>query len=154
MTNFNNEVYMETVSAVTLVPSVEVGKVRQEGDEHYIYVFNAGNSQANPGNGMVASAVSGYSLTISSVTSVDFCMGHVKHATLTTAAYGWLLTKGFGQGDMHDDQSCAAGALVILAADGKLTNKTISTGFVAPAHGKAMAAIASGASGTFFFKCF
>lgn len=147
-------VLFESVSNVTATPLVEVGTVRREGDEEYIYVYNAGSSTAGVNKGVVVSAVSGYSVTVSSVTMVDICVGHVKHAAIPTGSYGWICTKGWIQADAHADQSFAAGALAVLAADGALTNKNISTGFVAPAHAKAMAAVASGASGTFFIKCF
>jgi hypothetical protein len=57
------------------------------------------------------------------------------------------LTKGFGSIEAEASASFAAGALAILAADGTVTNKTISTGFVGPVCAKTMEAIASGASG-------
>lgn len=125
----------------------EVGTRLRYGDEDYIFVYNAGNSQISPGYAAIVSAVTGYSVTVSSTTSVDFAIGVVKHATLTTGTYGWLLTKGFGKVTAEANMSFAAGALAILAADGTVTNKTISTGFVGPVVAKAMAAIASGASG-------
>lgn len=125
----------------------EVGTRLRSGDEDYIFVYNAGTTQISPGYAAILSAVTGYSVTVSSTTSVDFAVGFVKHATLTTGTYGWLLTKGFGKMTAEANMSFAAGALAILAADGTVTNKTISTGFVGPACAKAMAAIASGASG-------
>jgi hypothetical protein len=125
----------------------EVGTRLRSGDEDYLFVYNAGNSQINPGHAAIVSAVTGYSVTVSSVTSVDFAVGFVKHATLTTGTYGWLLTKGFGSIEAEASASFAAGALAILAADGTVTNKTISTGFVGTVCAKAMEAIASGASG-------
>lgn len=149
-----NHFYNETVSNVTATPSVEVGTRRVYGDEDYLYVYNAGSSTAGVNKGVVVSAVSGYSITVSSTTMVDICVGHVKHAAIPTGSYGWVCTRGWVQCDAHADQSFAAGGLGVLAADGALTNKSISTGFVAPAHAKAMAAVASGASGTFFIKCF
>ena len=149
-----NEFYNETVSNVTATPSVEVGRRRTVNDEEYLYVYNAGSSTAGVNKGVVVSAVSGYSVTVSSVTMVDICVGHVKHTAIPTGSYGWVCTRGWIQADAHADQSFAAGALGVLAHDGALTNKSISTGFVAPAHAKAMAAVASGASGTFFIKCF
>jgi hypothetical protein len=80
MTVFNNEVIrFESVSSVTLTPDVEVGTRRREGDEDYIYVYNAGNSQILPGNGCILSAVTGYSISLSSVTSIDQFIGIVKH---------------------------------------------------------------------------
>lgn len=149
-----NHFYNETVSNVTATPSVEVGTRRVYGDEDYLYVYNAGSSTAGVNKGVVVSAVSGYSITVSSTTMVDICVGHVKHAAIPTGSYGWVCTRGWVQCDAHADQSFVAGGLGVLAADGALTNKSISTGFVAPAHAKAMAAVASGASGTFFIKCF
>lgn len=125
-----------------------VGDVARIGDEEYRFVHNAGNSQILPGDGVILSAVSGYSVTLSSTTGVDILVGVVKHATLATAAYGYVVTKGFTQVNMGANLSAAAGGLLVLAADGKFTNKTVSTGYVAPAVVKAMEAIASGASGT------
>ena len=150
----NRKVYFETVSAVTASPSEQLGAVRRVGDEEYIYVYNAGNSQISPGLGATVSGVSGYSVTVSSTTSVDMFIGVCKHATLTTGTYGWLLTRGFGQVQMEADNSCAAGQLLTVAADGEWALKSNSTGYPAPAMGKAMAAIASGASGSAFFKIY
>lgn len=125
----------------------EVGTRLRYDDEDYIFVYNAGNSQISKGQAAIVSAVTGYSVTVSSVTSVDFAVGVVKHATLTTGTYGWLLTKGFGKVQAHADVSFAAGALAILADNGFVTNKTISTGFVGPVFAKMMGAAASGTSG-------
>ena len=130
----------------------EVGDTLRHDDEQYVFVYNAGNSQIAPGIGVIVSGVSGYSVTLSSVTSVDLLVGVVKHATIATGYYGYVCTRGFSEVKMHADQSAAAGAILILAADGVFTNKTISTGFVAPAAVKAMAAIASGASGTAYLS--
>ena len=71
MTVSNNEIYFESVSAVTATPSVEVGRRRIEGDEAYVYVYNTGSSTAGVNKGCVLSAVSGYSVTVSSVTMTD-----------------------------------------------------------------------------------
>ncbi len=87
---------------------------------------------------------------MSSTTSVDFCVGVCKHATMTTATYGWLLTKGFGKVVDSVGNGIAAGNLVILAEDGKVVAKTISTGFVGNVLGKTMGAIASASSGDAF----
>lgn len=132
----------------------EVGTIRREGDEEYIFVYNAGNSQIPPTYAAVVSAVSGYSVTLSSTTSVDFPIGVVKHATLTTGTYGWLMTRGFCQVEMEADNSAAAGQLLALAADGEFALKSNSTGYPTPALGKTMEAIASGASGTAFLRLF
>lgn len=142
-----SRVYFETVSAVTATPSVDPGSVRREGDEQYIYVYNAGNSQILPGNGVVLSLVTGYSCTLSSTTSVDLCFGVNKHSTITTGTYGWIMTRGFSQIKMQADNSAAAGQLVCLGADGLFALKSNSTGYPSPAAGKTMEAIASAGSG-------
>lgn len=126
----------------------KVGDIARIDNENYVLVFNAGNSQILPGDGVVLSAVSGYSVTLSSTTGVDLLFGVVKHATLVTAAYGYVVTRGFVNVNMGANLSAAAGAGLVLADNGKFTAKTISTGYAAPMQVKAMVAIASGASGT------
>lgn len=132
----------------------EPGYRMTDGDEDYVFVYNAGNSQIPPSYGAVISAVSGYSVTISSVTSVDFLVGVCKHATITTGAYGWLVTRGFVEVEMEADNSAAAGQILALAADGEFALKSNSTGYPTPAVGKTMEAIASAGSGTAFINVF
>lgn len=127
----------------------KVGDVARIDDENYLFVYNAGNSNILEGDGVIVSAVSGYSVTVSSVTSVDLLVGVRKNGTgtLSTGYYGYVCTRGFSTVNMGANLSAAAGGLLVLAADGKFTNKTISTGYVSPAQVKVMDAIASGASG-------
>lgn len=146
-----------SVSMVTLTPGVndaEVGTVRREGDEEYIFVYNNGNSQASVGRGVICSAVTGYSVTVSSITNVDMALGVVKHATFPTAAYGWALIRGFGPAKIVADSIVAAGDMLVLGVDGAWTNKSVSTGIVAPAQGKVMVATISGGVADAFFKIF
>jgi hypothetical protein len=132
-------VCFESVSAVTATPSVEVGTVRVEGDEKYIYVYNAGNSQISVGKAAVVSAVSGYSVSVSSV-SGDFAVGFAKHATLTTGTYGWLVCRGFVDSVTNGMASTAlaAGDIIQLAADG-----AVAKGVTGPNVGKMMTATGS-----------
>ena len=157
MTVFGNpKARFSSVSMVTAslgANDPEVGTVCREGDEEYIFVYNNGTSQISPGYGAIVSGVSGYSVTVSSVTDVDNCVGICRHATLTTGTYGWLVTKGFTQVQMGANNSAAVGDMLILGTDGVAARKTWTTG-IAPAFGKAMAAIASGASGTAFVSVF
>jgi hypothetical protein len=157
MAVYSIEANFAGVSQVTAslgVNDPEVGTRLRSGDEEYIFVYNDGNSQISPGFAAIVSGVTGYSVTVSSITSVDYPIGVCKHATLTTGTYGWLMTKGFGQVTMQADNSCAVGGLLVLASDGKVAQKSISTGYPAPAFGKAMAAIGSGVSGTAFLNIF
>lgn len=128
----------------------KVGDVASIGNDNYLFVYNAGSSTANVGDGVILSAVSGYSVTVSSTTSVDLLVGVVKHTALATGYYGYVCTRGFVNVNMGANLSAAAGAGLILAADGKFTAKTCATGYAGPIQAKAMVAIASGASGTAF----
>lgn len=147
-------ILFESVSAVTATPSVEVGTVRREGNEEYIYVYNAGNSQANPGYGLTASGVTGYSLTVSTTTMIDHVFAVVKHATLTTGTYGWALTKGFCSAKMPANSGCAAGQLLTVGADGVFAVKSIATDAPGGTYGKVMVATASAGVATAFFKLY
>lgn len=137
---------MVTASLGTNDP--EPGYRMTDGDEDYVFVYNAGSEQIQPSYGAVMTAVSGYSVTLSSTTSVDFLIGVCKHATITTGAYGWLLTRGFVEVEMEADNSAAAGELLALAEAGEFALKSNSTGYPTPAVGKTMEAIASAGSGT------
>lgn len=152
MTHYaNRPVLFAGVSQVTATLGTndpEPGYRMTVGDEDYVFVFNAGGEQIQPSYGATMSGVSGYSVTISSTTSVDFLIGVCKHATITTDNYGWLLTRGFCQVEMEADNSAAAGEILALAADGEFALKSNSTGYPTPAVGKTMEAIASAGSGT------
>lgn len=126
-------------------------KVIYQGNE-YCYVYNAGNSQISKGYAAVVSAVSGYSVTVSSVTMVDVPFGVCKHATLTTGTYGWLLTRGFVDLKSVANSAVAAGSPLTLGADG-VSVQAITT-MTGQSHGKAMTA--TGSAGTFgaHVRCF
>jgi hypothetical protein len=133
----------------------EVGTMIREGDEEYVWVYNNGGEQIGPSYGAVldwTSNVTGYSVTISSTTSVDFLVGVCKHATITTAAYGWLMTRGWTKVEMEADNSCVTGQLLALAANGEFALKSNSTGYPTPAVGQSLESIASGASGDAFIS--
>ena len=132
----------------------EVGTRVREGDEEYLFVYNTGSSTAAVSYGVVCSAVTGYSVTVSSTTSVDLLVGVVKHADIPTGSYGWVVTKGFAAVEMEADNSAAAGQLLALAEDGAFALKSNSTGYPTPAVGKTMEAIASAGSGSAYISVF
>jgi hypothetical protein len=143
-------IYFGSLSMVTATRGSndpELGDRVRSGKNEYCFVYNAGNSQAIPGLGVIMSGTSGYSVTISSTQFVDPCFGVVKHATLTTGTYGWVVTRGPVQALSVADNSITTGALVVLGSDGKFTARSISTGYLAPAYAKAMDSIGSAASG-------
>lgn len=114
-------ILMESVSAVTATPSVDLGTRRTVGGEEYVYVFNAGNSQISQGMpACLNSMSSGYSVSVTNAASqAGFFVGHIQHATLTTATYGWAMVKGVG--NVVPDASTvsmATGAELTLGVDG------------------------------------
>ena len=134
----------------------EIGYRRTEAGLDYVLVYNAGGASAGVGYGVVFnSAATGYSVTVSAATSADLVVGVVKHATLTTGAYGWVVTKGITPIQMGATSgSVAARGLVEIGADGVFVPTSLTTGNKAPAVGIALAAIVSSASGNAFVSCY
>lgn len=145
-----------TISGTTLTlgpNDPEVGTRMRAGDEDYVFVYNNGTSTAGVGHAVVCSAVTGYSVTVSSTTSADLAIGIVKNAQLDPLTYGWVVTKGFSSVEMITASgTVAAGDLLHLAADGELAPVSNATGSKDNVVGKAMEAIVSGASGQAFIS--
>jgi len=151
-----NPINFESVSAVTLTPSVEIGVRRIENEEEYIYCYNDGGASITAGFGVILSNVTGYSVTVSSVTEVGGFFGIAKNATFATAAYGWMMVRGFV--DMPNGMAGTAVAdadIVVPAVDGKFAAHT-STAKTIP-FGVVMSAGASGGTGAslsmLFVRC-
>lgn len=146
---------MESVSNVTATNSVNLGEVRFTKGEEYVYVYNAGPQQISQGQLAVLSANSGFSVTVSSVTGYDYVFGVAKNATITTGAYGWLLTRGFTQiQNAMQSTALVVGDPVFVAGQGGVQNLNVSTTalcgltglFGIPPLGVVVSACASGAS--------
>lgn len=147
-----------SISGVTATRGVNdpvVGDVRFVGTERYRYIYNAGAHTAAVGTAFVNSITvgTGYSLTVSSTTSIDFAVGAVKHTAIPGGSYGWIVQEGMVNVQMGADHSAAVGNLLTLATDGKWCHKSCATGFLAPAQGKALSAIASAGSGLAYIFC-
>ncbi len=108
--------YEEPISAVTATNSVDLGSRRVHKGESYVYAYNAGASQVSPSYGVkLVTGASGYSVAVTSLTDTAHpCVGVVKHVTLTTATYGWVMTKGFLNLE-NDADSTITGDYVALA---------------------------------------
>lgn len=135
----------ESVSNVTTDPgNHSPGERVLYAGEEYVYVYNGGGEQAIPGQGMIVSAGSGATVTVSSLTNAGMFHGVVKHATITTAAYGWLLVRGYCDNleNVMASTAVAAGDLLEPGADGDWA-----------AHGSAVpcakAMAATGSAGSF-----
>ncbi len=160
MTAYNAApIRFSSVSMVTTTLGVndpQVGDRCSDSGIDYVFVYNNGNSQASVGLGMVATAVAGYSLTVSSLVDADVCVGVVRHATLPTAAYGWLAYRGFVTVNFGSTTSGAAGAYLEIGTDGSFAPRAASnaTGLLfGDVCGKVMSAVASGASVGVYLNC-
>lgn len=135
----------------------EVGTKCTEDGRDYVFVYNEGTTQASPGYGLVPNSgtTTGYSATVSAATSADCCLGVVRHATLTTGTYGWIVVKGVTSIQMGATNSSTAAArgLVEIGANGVFEAVSNTTGNKAPACGLALAAITTGASGSAYVTC-
>jgi hypothetical protein len=136
----------------------EVGSRCTDGGIDYVYVYNGGtDAQISVGRGAVLqSSASGYTVTVSSVTSADFVIGVCRNATLTTGTYGWLVAKGITKVQMKAGASAtvAQRGLIEIAADGFFAPVSLTTANLAPACGVALEAITSGTSGSAFVSCY
>lgn len=127
----------ESVSNVTLTPSVMLGTQRTVAGVNYIYCYNNGNTQISVGQPATiqpASMLSGFSVCVSnaaSQTGGELVVGVVYHNTMATAAYGWLVTKGVCTGVPDATAtSMNSGDFLAIGVDGGfvVAPVTISTG--------------------------
>jgi hypothetical protein len=132
----------------------EVGTVCDFGADRYIFVYNVGSSTIGVGSGAVLSGVSGYSVTVSSVTHTDIPVGVCKHVAIPTGSYGWLLQRGFSTAQAGSAVATANG--LTLGADGtwqaQLTTTAYSQVNLPTVYGKAMGSAASSASFAAYFR--
>lgn len=150
-------VFVDSVSDVTatLPAGYEVGIRRYKGNEQYMLVYNNGNSQATVGNGVTITALTGYSVTVSSVTSVNPCFGVVRNATMTTATYGWVVIKGFSSLKADASTGLAVGDACCLGTDGVFQRLTGATGYAfAPVCAWVLQATASAGLGYGYVNAF
>lgn len=87
----------ESVSNVTATNSVELGTRTTYLGEEYVYCYNAGGADIYPTYGVkLVTQASGYSVANTALTEIaNPAVGVCKHATLTAAYYGWIMTRGF-----------------------------------------------------------
>lgn len=135
----------------------QLGQILRDGGKEYVWVYNAGGASGSVGTAVIISGVSGYSVTVSSVTDLNgWMIGVVENNTLTTAAYAWVVMRGYTQINMSANNSAAAGERLTLGTDG-LFSRLVSANTDTLRNsvvGVAMSAIASGASGTAYIRSF
>ena len=126
-----------------------------EGRE-YVLVYKEGGASAMVGAGVVFnSSATGYSVTVSAVTSADLVVGVVRNATLTTGAYGWVVTKGVTPVQtIATSGTVSDRGLLEIGANGLWAPVSNTTGNKSPCCAVALAAINSASSGNAFVSCY
>ena len=142
-------ILFESVSQVTATPSVQIGARALVNGESYCYVYNAGSDTATKDHGVILTAVTGYSVSLQSVTGVGGFFGLVKHADIPAASYGWVMTRGFGQGLAGTTKSLATGDELTVGVSGTFGKNTGA--LTAWACGKVLNGAATAATADVFF---
>lgn len=158
MSFYDNVIRMRGVSHVTATLTGndgQLGQVCYEGALKYMFVYNAGNSEIGPGYAVVPvpGGTSPASMTLSSVSSADTPIGIVRNATIPTANYGWVVTKGYTKIQMGN-YSATTGSLLEISANGVFDIVSNTTGNYGNACGKALVGINSGVSGNAFVNLY
>lgn len=139
----------ESVSAVTATNSVDLGTIRMDSGEYYEYVYAAKN--ISMGVGGVYTGTSGHTVVGTGAVSGEHCAGFVKHESIPSGYYGWILKKG-----VVNAWNSKVGSVPVvnepayLGTDGGfMTEVVVVTNAVAHGHviGKVLSAGASGGTG-------
>jgi hypothetical protein len=147
--------FEESVSQITAIPSISLGTRRWENGNEYVYVYNTGTTAA-VGYGLIQSSNSGYSVTVSAALK-DRCFGVVQNTDLTTNYYGWAQVKGKANIAISADHvTAAAGMGFYLVANGSFgavtTGATGST-YAAMEAGYTLESIGTAQTGAVYLTC-
>ena len=159
--------FTESVSAVTSTNSVQLGERRWEGGCEYVYMYNMSTSTIGVGYGVVQSAASAFSMTLSSITG-DKCFGVVKNAQIGPTQYGWICVKGVTQVQLTDsavaNHTAATGAGINLVSDGTFMGITNGDDFISTGTtgltwsimdcGTTLESIATNSAGAAYVHCY
>lgn len=108
--------FVTSDSAAIRADGHAVGDRVDHAGEEYLLVHNAGASIAAQGNFMVLSSLSGFSLTISSLSAQHMPICVVKHADIPAGGYGWGLVRGISQ--VLCESTMPTGAFLTPGQDG------------------------------------
>jgi len=157
MSNYGyRNVFEESVSAVTLTNSIALGTRRIENGKEYVYCYNMATSTAQIGYGVVQSAASNFSVTVSSVIG-EKAFGVVQSNDLQPITYGWIQVRGVAKVLVGGTTvTGSAGRGVYLIANGVVEPvQTGATGltWAAARFGSLLQEIATGGSGSAYINC-
>jgi hypothetical protein len=134
----------------------QLGQIAYDGTSKYMFIYNAAaNSEIYPGYAVVPipGGASPASVTVSSVSSADIPVGVGKNATIPTANYGWVVTRGYEKIQMGN-YSATTGSLLEISANGVFDIVSNTTGNYGNACGKCLVGINSNVSGSAFINMY
>lgn len=132
----------------------QVGDFCEESGRRFVFCYNDGGASAAAGFGVrLNSGATGYSVTVSSVSSADYLIAVVRNATLTTGAYAWLVCRGITPVQMGANASAAVMQTLELSVNGTFAQVSNTTGN-GPCVGQILSAVASAGSANAFVSCF
>jgi len=142
------QLYNESVSAVTMTNSVDIGSRRHEAGVDYTYIRNDSSEQLIPTRGCkLASASTGYTVDVAAAAPATFSAsvlaGVCVHATMTASAYGWIATRGFVSVEADGKTSIGAGEKIWLSLSGTFARYTAPTDVSIFAQGLSVCGVAS-----------
>ena len=146
----------ESASAVTATPSVELGTRRTFNGEEFVYVYAA--KTVSMGVGGVYTGTSGHTIVATGAVSGEYCAGVVKHESIPSGYYGWLMKRGVC--DVKNGRASTLPVIndiVRLGADGMfLSDVNVATSAIDGGHvvGKVLSAGASGGTGASYFLAY
>ena len=144
--------FEETVSTVTLNPSIDLGSRRTYKGERYVYCYNNSGEAITKEFGVkLVTGCSGYTVAVTSLTdAVHPCVGVAKNTSVSDTGYFWAMTRGFT--NLHTSNSILTGdyQVIALAADGGFGRPRIDAQ-IATAAGCGYALNANTASGGTFY---
>ncbi len=127
----------------------EIGARCTVGNANYVFVYCS--DEAAPGLAVTMTGTAGgFTVSVGTVTGVDYPVGWVQHTTLTTGTYGWVATGGILKVQMSAAVSCPTGGLLAVGGNGFMIPSQLSLAtstLQAPAVARAVSNIASTTSG-------
>lgn len=134
MAFYKQQIWQESVSAVTTTASVDLGTRRIVDGSEYVYCYN-GATVADK-RSVVRPLTAGVAYTFSVTTtsnSVQPIIGVIANATCAASSYCWVLTKGYTKGVADGSVTYAVGGAlapvrIITGADGTISIPTGGTG--------------------------
>lgn len=140
---------ISNVTATRGANDPELGSRFSYGNADYVYVYSS--DEASVGHAVcMTGTTGGWTVSVGTVTGVDYPVGWVQNTTLTTGTYGWVAQRGILKVQMSATVSSPIGGLLAVGTNGFMIASQLSAAtstIQGPAVARAVSNIASTASG-------